>query len=191
MRTDDNDADDTPHVNDAVSIMTIHDVKGLEFDTVFLPAWEEGIFPNDMAVQSGGLEEERRLAYVAITRARRRAIILNAMSRMVFGSRQYNSPSRFITEMDNHFLDFQGGAPRSYNYGGRIPTSYDHPHGASYNTSKPRRAPVEHKSLVGCLVNHADLGGGVVIEDNGDILTVAFKAKGIKKVARQFVERVD
>ena len=191
MTTDDNDADDVPHANDAVSIMTIHAAKGLEFDTVFLPAWEEGIFPNDMAVQSGGLEEERRLAYVAITRARRRAIIINAMSRMVFGNRQYNSPSRFITEMDNHFLDFQGGAPRSYNYGGRIPTSYDHPHGASYNTSKPRRVPVEHKSLVGCLVNHADLGGGVVIEDNGDILTVAFKAKGIKKVARQFVEQVD
>ena len=192
MMTDDNDSDDaSPTTTDAVSIMTIHAAKGLEFDTVFLPAWEEGIFPNDMAVQSGGLEEERRLAYVAITRARRRAIIINAMSRMVFGNRQYNSPSRFITEMDNHFLDFQGGAPRSYNYGGRIPTSYERPRGASYNTSKPRRAPVEHKSLVGRLVNHADLGGGVVIEDNGDILTVAFKTKGIKKVARQFVELVD
>ena len=192
MMTDDNDSDDaSPTTTDAVSIMTIHAAKGLEFDTVFLPAWEEGIFPNDMAVQSGGLEEERRLAYVAITRARRRAIIINAMSRMVFGNRQYNSPSRFITEMDNHFLDFQGGAPRSYNYGGRIPTSYERPRGASYNTSKPRRAPVEHKSLVGRLVNHTDLGGGVVIEDNGDILTVAFKTKGIKKVARQFVELVD
>ena len=192
MMTDDNDSDDaSPTTTDAVSIMTIHAAKGLEFDTVFLPAWEEGIFPNDMAVQSGGLEEERRLAYVAITRARRRAIIINAMSRMVFGNRQYNSPSRFITEMDNHFLDFQGGAPRSYNYGGRIPTSYERPRGTSYNTSKPRRAPVEHKSLVGRLVNHADLGGGVVIEDNGDILTVAFKTKGIKKVARQFVELVD
>ena len=192
MMTDDNDSDDaSPTTTDAVSIMTIHAAKGLEFDTVFLPAWEEGIFPNDMAVQSGGLEEERRLAYVAITRARRRAIIINAMSRMVFGNRQYNSPSRFITEMDNHFLDFQGGAPRSYNYGGRIPTSYERPRGASYNTSKPRRAPVEHKSLVGRLVNHAGLGGGVVIEDNGDILTVAFKTKGIKKVARQFVELVD
>lgn len=109
MTADDNDNDAAP-VIDAVSIMTIHAAKGLEFNTVFLPAWEDGIFPNDMAIDGGGLEEERRLAYVAITRARRRAIISNAMSRMVFGSRQYNSPSRFITEMDNCFLDFQGVA---------------------------------------------------------------------------------
>ena len=192
MMTDDNDSDDAAPV-DAVSVMTIHAAKGLEFDTVFLPAWEEGIFPNDMAVQSGGLEEERRLAYVAITRARRRAIIINAMSRMVFGNRQYNSPSRFITEMDNHFLDFQGGAPRAYNsyqpYQ-QFDTS-NRPRGASYTASKPRRAPVEHKSAVGRLVTHDEVGGGVVIEDNGDILTVAFKTKGIKKVARQYIKFAD
>ena len=192
MMTDDNDSDDATPV-DAVSVMTIHAAKGLEFDTVFLPAWEEGIFPNDMAVQSGGLEEERRLAYVAITRARRRAIIINAMSRMVFGNRQYNSPSRFITEMDNHFLDFQGGAPRAYNsyqpYQ-QFDTS-NRPRGASYTASKPRRAPVEHKSAVGRLVTHDEMGGGVVIEDNGDILTVAFKTKGIKKVACQYIKFAD
>ena len=192
MMTDDNDSDDAAPV-DAVSVMTIHAAKGLEFDTVFLPAWEEGIFPNDMAVQSGGLEEERRLAYVAITRARRRAIIINAMSRMVFGNRQYNSPSRFITEMDNHFLDFQGGAPRAYNsyqpYQ-QFDTS-NRPRGASYTASKPRRAPVEHKSAVGRLVTHDEMGGGVVIEDNGDILTVAFKTKGIKKVACQYIKFAD
>lgn len=192
MMTDDNDSDDAAPV-DAVSVMTIHAAKGLEFDTVFLPAWEEGIFPNDMAVQSGGLEEERRLAYVAITRARRRAIIINAMSRMVFGNRQYNSPSRFITEMDNHFLDFQGGAPRAYN-SYRPYQQFDtsnRPRGASYTASKPRRAPVEHKSAVGRLVTHDEMGGGVVIEDNGDILTVAFKTKGIKKVARQYIKFAD
>lgn len=192
MMTDDNDSDDAAPV-DAVSMMTIHAAKGLEFDTVFLPAWEEGIFPNDMAVQSGGLEEERRLAYVAITRARRRAIIINAMSRMVFGNRQYNSPSRFITEMDNHFLDFQGGAPRAYN-SYRPYQQFDtsnRPRGASYTASKPRRAPVEHKSAVGRLVTHDEMGGGVVIEDNGDILTVAFKTKGIKKVARQYIKFAD
>ncbi len=191
MMTDDNDADDASGTIDAVSIMTIHAAKGLEFDTVFLPAWEEGIFPNDMAVQSGGLEEERRLAYVAITRARRRAIIINAMSRMVFGDRKYNSPSRFITEMDGQFLEFQGGAPRAYNYGARIPTSYDRPRGASYAPSRNKPKRVENKSLVGRLVNHAEMGSGVVIEDAGDILTIAFKNRGIKKVARQFVEIVD
>lgn len=176
MMADDNDSDDESKAIDTVSIMTIHAAKGLEFDTVFLPAWEEGIFPNEMAVNEGALEEERRLAYVAITRARRRAIITNAMSRMVFGQRQYNSPSRFITEMDNKFLDFQGGSPRSYS---RMPTSYQ---------SRPAPRIKENKSVVGKLVNHSELGRGVVIEESGDILTVAFRNKGIKKVARQFLE---
>ena len=186
MMTDDNDSDETGINADAVSIMTIHAAKGLEFDTVFLPAWEEGIFPNDMAVQSGGLEEERRLAYVAITRARRRAIIINTMSRMVFGNRQYNSPSRFITEMDNKFLDFQGGAPRSYQHYGasKIPTSYP-------TNYKVRRETIKHASAVGRLVEHDEMGRGVVIEENEDILTVAFRARGIKKVARQFIAFVD
>ena len=180
MMTDDNDSDDAAPVSDAVSIMTIHAAKGLEFDTVFLPAWEEGIFPNDMAVQSGGLEEERRLAYVAITRARRRAIIINAMCRMVFGNRQYNSPSRFITEMDNKFLEFQGGTPRgAYNYSPR-----------PYTAPKPRPAP-QQKHTVGRLVEHTEMGRGVVIEENGDILTVAFRARGIKKVARAYVKFID
>ena len=180
MMTDDNDSDDAAPVSDAVSIMTIHAAKGLEFDTVFLPAWEEGIFPNDMAVQSGGLEEERRLAYVAITRARRRAIIINAMCRMVFGNRQYNSPSRFITEMDNKFLEFQGGTSRgAYNYSPR-----------PYTAPKPRPAP-QKKHTVGRLVEHTEMGRGVVIEENGDILTVAFRARGIKKVARAYVKFID
>ena len=186
MTTDDNDSDDAaPTVSDAVSVMTIHAAKGLEFDTVFLPAWEEGIFPNDMAVQSGGLEEERRLAYVAITRARCRAIIINAMSRMVFGNRQYNLPSRFISEIDPVFLEFHGGTPRAYAMSAdRVPNYM------SYNNSqrKTRLTAPENKSAVGKLVNHSEMGSGVVIEDNGDILTVAFKTRGIKKVARQFVE---
>lgn len=182
MTADDNDNDAAP-VIDAVSIMTIHAAKGLEFNTVFLPAWEDGIFPNDMAIDGGGLEEERRLAYVAITRARRRAIISNAMSRMVFGSRQYNSPSRFITEMDNHFLDFQGGGPRN------IRTS-NAPR-PSYATRRAAVTPATPKSVVGRLVSHADMGRGVVIEDAGNILTVAFRTRGIKKVARDYLEFVD
>lgn len=179
MTADDNDADAT--VTNAVSIMTIHAAKGLEFNTVFLPAWEEGIFPNDMSVTDGGLEEERRLAYVAITRARRRAIISNAMSRMVFGTRQYNSPSRFITEMDNRFLDFQGGGPRALR-SAPAPTQ----------TYAPRRAmAVKNKSAVGRLVEHSEMGRGVVIEDAGDILTVAFRRTGIKKVASGYLKFVD
>ena len=181
MMTDDNDSTDNPQNNNTVSIMTIHAAKGLEFDTVFLPAWEESIFPNDKAINEGAIEEERRLAYVAITRARRRCIISNAMSRMVFGSRQYNSPSRFITEMDNKFLDFQGGAPRAYSPYAHISRSYD---------PAPKPRPAKTVTMVGKLVSHNEMGAGVVIEDSGAILTVAFKSRGIKKVAREFVKTI-
>lgn len=183
MMTDDNDSNDTAQTDNTVSIMTIHAAKGLEFHTVFLPAWEEGIFPNDKAINEGAIEEERRLAYVAITRARNRCIISNTMSRMVFGSRQYNSPSRFITEIDNRYLDFQGGMPRTY-------------HTSSYNSfprsyNEPKKTVSKPVSAVGKLVSHDELGGGVVIEDNGTILTIAFKTRGIKKVARDFVKFVN
>ena len=177
MMTDDNDTADTPQNTNTVSIMTIHAAKGLEFDTVFLPAWEEGIFPNDRAINEGAVEEERRLAYVAITRARRRCVISNSMMRFVFGSRQYNSPSRFITEMDNRYLDFQGGAPRTY-----APTY-------TYNPTPAIKPKISRPaSMVGKLVSHDELGAGVVIEDAGAILTIAFKLRGIKKVARDFVK---
>ena len=175
MMTDDNDSADDVQNKNTVCIMTIHAAKGLEFDTVFLPAWEEGIFPNDKAINEGAIEEERRLAYVAITRARRRCVISNSMMRIVFGSRAYNSPSRFITEIDNRYLDFQGGVPRTNNVS------------RSYDASRPQPKPASSKSMTGKLVTHDELGGGVVIEDNGAILTIAFKTRGIKKVAREYV----
>ena len=179
MTTDDNDSSDGIQNTNTVSIMTIHAAKGLEFDTVFLPAWEEGIFPNDKAINEGAIEEERRLAYVAITRAQKRCIISNAMSRLVFGTRQYNSPSRFITEIDNKFLDFQGGTPRTNQ-------SYSHYQSTTPHPQKPKVQKSE--TMVGKLVSHDELGAGVVIEDNGAILTIAFKTRGIKKVAREFVQ---
>lgn len=177
MMTDENDTEDDGTAKNAVSIMTIHAAKGLEFDTVFLPAWEEGIFPNEMAVGEGSIEEERRLAYVAITRARKRAIISNTMSRMVFGQRQYNAPSRFINEMDPQFLAIQGG-PSYHRPMASVSTSYAQP--------RPRK-PIS-TSMVGQLISHEEMGQGFVIEENEDILTVAFRSKGIKKVDRKFVK---
>lgn len=96
----DNDtaSDDQPKV----TIMTIHAAKGLEFDTVFLAGWEEGLFPSQRALDEGGrasLEEERRLAYVAITRARRRATILHAANRRIYGQWNSSIPSRFVDEL--------------------------------------------------------------------------------------------
>ena len=85
-----------------VTIMTIHAAKGLEFDTVFLAGWEEGLFPSQRSLDEGGtksLEEERRLAYVAITRARRRAFILHAANRRIYGQWTSSIPSRFVNEL--------------------------------------------------------------------------------------------
>ena len=95
----DNDAD---READKVTIMTIHAAKGLEFDNVFLAGWEEGVFPSQRSLDEGGnaaLEEERRLAYVAITRARKRCVILHAANRRIYGQWTSSIPSRFVTEL--------------------------------------------------------------------------------------------
>jgi len=100
-----------------VTIMTIHAAKGLEFDQVFLPGWEEGVFPSQRAVDEGGLaslEEERRLAYVAITRAKRRCTILHAANRRIYGQWTSSIPSRFIAEIPEDHVESEttlsGGA---------------------------------------------------------------------------------
>ncbi|WP_309661125.1 UvrD-helicase domain-containing protein [Sphingomonas sp.] len=93
---------DAARDGEKVTIMTIHAAKGLEFDRVFLPGWEEGVFPSQRAMDEGGLaslEEERRLAYVAITRARRRATILHAANRRIYGQWTSSLPSRFLAEL--------------------------------------------------------------------------------------------
>jgi DNA helicase-2/ATP-dependent DNA helicase PcrA len=91
-----------------VTIMTIHAAKGLEFDTVFLAGWEEGLFPSQRALDEGGtrsLEEERRLAYVAITRARRKAVILHAANRRIYGQWTSSIPSRFVGELPPEHIE--------------------------------------------------------------------------------------
>ena len=169
MMTDDND-NETDDKNQ-VSIMTIHAAKGLEFNTVFLPAWEEGVFPNEKKADND-MEEERRLAYVAITRARQRAIITHAMVRTVFGQRMYQNKSRFINEIDRRFIN------------------NNDIHTAQRNVAQKRNAYVSRKieSVVGKMVVHTQMGTGVVISENDNTLTVAFKKCGIKNVMRDFIK---
>ena len=168
MMTDDNDNESDD--KNVVSIMTIHAAKGLEFDTVFLPAWEEGIFPNEKK-SDADIEEERRLAYVAITRARTRAIITNAMVRTVFGQRLYQMPSRFINEIDKRYVSFNGNQQSK-----------------QHVKSAPQKTRIKIESVVGKMVSHNEMGTGVVIAENDKTLTVAFKTRGIKNVARDFVK---
>ncbi len=174
MMTDDNDEPDALNQN-AVNIMTIHAAKGLEFNNVFLPATEEGIFPNDKSIQEGSIAEERRLAYVAITRARKLVVITNAMSRVMYGERKYNAPSRFIDEIDSSFLSFGDSTPRP------APKTY------SNREYKRKTVAAPRKTLVGRQARHSEYGTGVIIEEGTGILTIAFGARGIKKIARDFV----
>jgi len=103
----DNDAADS---EEKVTIMTMHAAKGLEFDHVFLPGWEEGVFPSQRSLDEGGLaslEEERRLAYVAITRARRRCTLLHAANRRIFGQWPSSIPSRFVEELPDEHIEVE------------------------------------------------------------------------------------
>lgn len=110
----DNDANEDA---EKVTIMTIHAAKGLEFDHVFLPGWEEGVFPSQRSLDEGGLaslEEERRLAYVAITRARRLCTIMHAANRRIYGQWTSSIPSRFVAELPKDHINeessLSGGA---------------------------------------------------------------------------------
>lgn len=91
--------------DNVVSIMTLHGAKGLEFDAVFLVGWEEGIFPSNLSVQEGNLEEERRLAYVGVTRAKKYAFISYAQHRKIYNQWQNSEPSRFLSELPSEYVE--------------------------------------------------------------------------------------
>jgi DNA helicase-2/ATP-dependent DNA helicase PcrA len=130
---------------DRVSLMTLHAAKGLEFDTVFLPGWEEGLFPSQRALDENGragLEEERRLAHVGLTRARRRARISFASNRRLHGLWNSTIPSRFVDELPEAHVEVTE-APASYGYAGYAGVSrFDgaQPFGSSYATPGWQRA---------------------------------------------------
>ena len=115
------DLDNYDETADTVVMMTIHSAKGLEFPVVFLPGMEENIFPGMQAIYDpNGMEEERRLAYVAVTRAREELHLLHAQSRMLFGSTSRNKRSRFVDEMPAELMAFD----RSNNVGLNAPHSH-------------------------------------------------------------------
>ena len=144
---------------DAVNLMTLHSAKGLEFETVFLPGWEEGLFPHQRALDEGGragLEEERRLAYVGITRAKKRALIWFATNRRIHGSWQSSIPSRFLDELPEPHVEIrQSGS----SYGGYGRSRFDQvePFGSTYSTPGWQRAQAQKAGrTVGGYGSHAD-----------------------------------
>ncbi|GGH27371.1 DNA helicase [Alsobacter metallidurans] len=146
MEASDNDS------TEKVSIMTLHGAKGLEFDTVFLPGWEEGLFPNQRALdESGkaGLEEERRLAYVGITRARRRAKIYFASNRRIHGMWQSTIPSRFVDELPESHVEVTEAPAHYGGYGGSRFDRAQPFSGSTYDTPGWQRAQARSRETGG------------------------------------------
>ena len=154
-----------------VSLMTIHSVKGLEYNYVFIIGMEEGIFPHYNAINDGSssaIEEERRLCYVAITRAKKELYITSADTRMLFGNISRNAPSRFIKEIDKEYIEI------------------DKPTKIEKITNKVRKVidkNIEYE--IGERISHTDFGEGIIISIDKSILTVAFPHPvGIKKLMK-------
>ncbi len=155
-----------------ISLMTVHSVKGLEFNNVFVVGLEEGIFPHiNSLMDASGLEEERRLCYVAITRAREKLYLVNTRRRTLFGKDQINPPSRFLREIDEELLEVIGPKAKE-----ETPIKIK-------QEEKFYTEEMDYKS--GDHVYHDTFGDGIVIEVTGTLITIAFKnPHGIKKLMK-------
>ncbi len=202
------DIDSMNESEDKVTLMTIHSAKGLEFEKVYLIGLEEGIFPGSQSVYGGEseIEEERRLMYVAITRAKRSLMVTNAVTRMVFGSTNRNMPSRFLREIPDEFCDMSVQAPRmsyarSYAFDddvytpsvARQTTSYS---GAttsfgSYSAAKKVEQSTGNYSA-GQRVEHKTFGEGLILSvspmGSDTLLEIAFDTVGTKKLMAAYAK---
>ena len=203
---------------DKVNLMTLHGAKGLEFDAVFLPGWEEGVFPNQRSLDEGGataLEEERRLGHVGLTRARKRVHLSFAANRRIYNQWQSSIPSRFIDELPKDAVEYLSELGL---YEGQRMMALDDDQGSAFGVSERpnmgrRRSRFDRAVTSGGLVLevraetesvrdsagthhigdrvfHQKFGYGQVLSVDGDRLQVAFDKAGTKKVIDSFVEAV-
>lgn len=154
-----------------VTLMTMHAVKGLEYDYVFIVGVEEGLFPHSNSLESNDeLEEERRLCYVAITRAKKKLYLINARSRILYGKVSSNVPSRFINEISDEYIETIGKKEDINVFKPKI--------------DKNKMMNEDNDLHPGDMVNHDKYGFGVVVTIDGSIATISFKRDGLKKLMK-------
>jgi DNA helicase-2/ATP-dependent DNA helicase PcrA len=158
------DQDELAEGESKVTLMTLHNAKGLEFRAVFLVGMEEGIFPHVRSLEEQALEEERRLCYVGLTRAQEQLVLTHAQGRSLYGSRSYNLPSRFLDELPEDEIERERLRPTSW---------------SRYNAPLvPPRAAVPDLAT-GDTVRHSTLGEGIVTRiEPGGVVTVRFAEAG-------------
>ena len=161
------DADRADQTADSVTLMTLHSAKGLEFPVVFITGLEESIMPHSRALYDASeLEEERRLMYVGMTRAREELYLTYAIERVLFGGRQSNPPSRFLADVDGQ----AAVGSEAYGFNSPQPTTFD---------DEPRYVPELNE---GDAVQHQLFGKGTILELDGETATIYFEGKGTKRL---------
>jgi DNA helicase-2/ATP-dependent DNA helicase PcrA len=174
------DTDNIDQATEAVHLMTLHSAKGLEFRFVFIVGLEEGIMPHSRSMlDPKQMEEERRLMYVGITRAKRKVYLLFTQERNIFGSTQINPPSRFLDDIPEALVE-ENSKIETRNLK-QIPNSNNQ----TLKTSQieNRKSKIENSFRDGDRVRHSEFGDGMVVASQGDIITVAFGKVGLKKLS--------
>ncbi len=187
------DVDKLDQQNNSVTLMTIHAAKGLEFPVVFIAGMEETVFPHSRAMyDQSELEEERRLCYVGMTRAKEELYLYHASSRMLFGGTQHNPPARFLSEIDGEEVREGYGGFSSGDSGALRKQDYSSSENLSNWAEKisSQKQPSGERFVpdfsVGMKVKHPLFGVGVVRDTNGSMLAIDFGRKGMKKLDADF-----